>query len=216
MNFGGDMRKLRVIGNKILVRKKEIERKSPGGIIFIDSAEKHLNYFQGEVIGLGEGNYINGHLFPFEISIGDKILFVQHGVVELDYIENETLYIIKEPDIIAKIDENDELIPLGDLLMCKRAEKLKESDGGIIFSMNGVEQDKALVLKKGKGRYTMNGKYDDYGIQVDEAVFFASNRGLNITWKHEEYIFLGMTTILGTADKDTDIEKMNDLFTGEL
>ena len=209
------MGKLRVIGNKILVKKREIERKSPGGLIFVDSPEKHLTYFQGEITGLGVGNHFGGKIFPFEVSIGQEILFVQHGITELEY-ENDTHYIIKESDIIALVDENDDLIPIGDLLMCKRAEATIESKGGIIVSSNGIEQDKALVLKKGKGRYTLDGNFEDYGIEVGNSVFFDSNRGLNISWKHENYLFLGMTTIIATADKDCDIEKENNLYEGEI
>lgn len=202
--------KLKAVSDKIIVEKKKHEQVSEGGIIFL-SPDKDMQHFEGTVVDVGSGNVILGHLFPFEVKPKDKVLFVKHGGTELS-VQGNDYVILKEQDILAIIDENNELIPIGDILLCERCESIKETESGIIFSTKGLVQDKAKVLKKGKGRYTYNGKYEDFGIEEGEIVYFDSNRGINVEWNHKKYFFLGMTTVIATSGVNENIEITNQIF----
>jgi len=201
---------LRAIGDKIIIEKFKRDRVSPGGIYF-NVNENHEQHYEGKIISLGKGNVILDHLFPFDVKTGDHVLFAKHSGEEIE-IEGKTLFIIKEPEILAKIDENNQLIPISDVLLCVKAENKTESAGGIILASQGVRQDKAIVLRKGRGRFTTNGKYDDFGIEVGETVLFDSTRGINIEWDNKKFTFLGMSTILATSDDEIDIEIDNTIF----
>ena len=66
--------KIRPLQDRVLIRRTEEERKSPGGIVIPDSAtEKPI---RGEVIAAGKGKVLeNGEVRPLELKAGDKVLF---------------------------------------------------------------------------------------------------------------------------------------------
>lgn len=86
---------MKIFGNLIAVKPNEVEHKI-GSIIIPDSALKTMNPVKtGEVVGLGDdGN--------FEVSIGDKIMYVASAEVEsehgdcvlLPYNSNNILYVL--------------------------------------------------------------------------------------------------------------------------
>ena len=65
---------LRPLHDRVVVRRTEEERTSPGGIVIPDSAtEKPI---KGEVIAVGNGKTKDsGEKQPLDLKVGDKILF---------------------------------------------------------------------------------------------------------------------------------------------
>ena len=95
--------KIRPLQDRVLIRRTEEERKSPGGIVIPDSAtEKPI---RGEVIAAGKGKVLeNGNVQPLELKAGDKVLFGKYSGTEVK-VDGEELLVMKEDDVMAVIEE---------------------------------------------------------------------------------------------------------------
>jgi len=93
---------IRPLHDRVIVRRMEEERTSPGGIVIPDSAaEKPI---QGEVVAVGNGKVLeNGEVRPLEVKVGDKVLFSKYGGTEVK-IEGEELLVLREDDITGVIE----------------------------------------------------------------------------------------------------------------
>jgi chaperonin GroES len=93
---------IRPLHDRVIVRRMEEERTSPGGIVIPDSAaEKPI---QGEVVAVGNGKVLdNGEVRPLEVKVGDKVLFSKYGGTEVK-IEGEDLLVLREDDITGVIE----------------------------------------------------------------------------------------------------------------
>ena len=65
---------IRPLHDRVIVRRMDEEKTSPGGIVIPDSAaEKPV---KGEVLAIGKGKLLeNGDVRPLDVKVGDKILF---------------------------------------------------------------------------------------------------------------------------------------------
>ena len=95
--------KIRPLQDRVLIRRTEEERKSPGGIVIPDSAtEKPI---RGEVIAAGKGKVReNGEVLPLELKAGNKVLFGKYSGTEVK-VDGEELLVMKEDDVMAVIEE---------------------------------------------------------------------------------------------------------------
>ena len=95
--------KIRPLQDRVLIRRTEEERKSPGGIVIPDSAtEKPI---RGEVIAAGNGKVLeNGSVQPLELKAGDKVLFGKYSGTEVK-VDGEELLVMKEDDVMAVIED---------------------------------------------------------------------------------------------------------------
>ena len=94
--------KIRPLHDRVVVRRVEDERKSPGGIVIPDSAaEKPM---QGEILAAGNGKIQeNGDVRPLDVKIGDRILFGKYAGTEVK-VDGEELLMMREDDIMAIIE----------------------------------------------------------------------------------------------------------------
>ena len=94
--------KMRPLHDRVIVKRTEEERTSPGGIVIPDAAaEKPI---KGEVIAVGNGKILdNGDVRVLDVSVGDKILFGKYAGTEVK-VEGEDLLVMKEDDIMAIIE----------------------------------------------------------------------------------------------------------------
>ncbi len=94
--------KIRPLQDRVLIRRTEEERKSPGGIVIPDSAtEKPI---RGEVTAAGKGKVLeNGEVRPLELKAGDKVLFGKYSGTEVK-VDGEELLVMKEDDVMAVIE----------------------------------------------------------------------------------------------------------------
>src|SRR6202044_1808954 len=91
--------KIRPLHDRVIVKRLEEERKSPGGIVIPDTAaEKPV---QGKIVAVGNGKILeNGQVRPCDIKVGDKILFGKYSGSEVK-LEGEELVVMREEDIMA-------------------------------------------------------------------------------------------------------------------
>ena len=94
--------KLRPLHDRVIVRRTEEERTSPGGIVIPDTAaEKPI---RGEIIAAGNGKLLeNGDVRPLDVKVGDQILFGKYSGTEVK-VEGEELLVMREDDIMAVIE----------------------------------------------------------------------------------------------------------------
>ena len=93
---------IRPLHDRLIVRRLEDERTSPGGIVIPDSAtEKPM---QGEVLAAGNGKVLdNGEVRGLEVKVGDKVLFGKYSGTEVK-IDGEEVLVMREDDIMGVIE----------------------------------------------------------------------------------------------------------------
>ncbi len=94
--------KIRPLHDRVVVRRTEDERKSPGGIVIPDTAaEKPM---QGEVLAVGNGKLEDGgNRRPLDVKVGDKVIFGKYAGTEFRQ-DGEEVLMMREDDIMAIIE----------------------------------------------------------------------------------------------------------------
>lgn len=95
--------KIRPLHDRVIVKREEEERKSPGGIVIPDTAaEKPI---RGKVIAVGKGKVLeDGKVRPLDVKVGDRILFGKYGGNEVK-VDGDELLVLREEDIMAVIEK---------------------------------------------------------------------------------------------------------------
>jgi chaperonin GroES len=93
---------IRPLHDRVVIRRIEEERTSPGGIVIPDSAaEKPI---QGEVLAVGAGKVLdNGDRRPLDVKVGDRVLFGKYSGTEVKVSGQEVL-VMREEDIMGVIE----------------------------------------------------------------------------------------------------------------
>lgn len=94
--------KIRPLHDRVIVKRMEEERKTPGGIVIPDSAtEKPI---RGKVMAVGNGKILeNGQVRPLDVKVGDTVLFGKYSGTEVK-VDGEELLVMREEDIMAVIE----------------------------------------------------------------------------------------------------------------
>lgn len=95
------------IGNKIIVKKLEIDDEVTSSGLFIVSHEKNDKTKKAEVVAVGSGMTVNGVLIPLEISVGDIVIY--NGMYGTDIgsfhtSETNEYMILHEEDIVGVLE----------------------------------------------------------------------------------------------------------------
>jgi chaperonin GroES len=95
--------KIRPLHDRVIVKREDEERKSPGGIVIPDTAaEKPI---RGKVVAVGKGKVLeDGKVRPLDVKVGDRILFGKYGGNEVK-VDGEELLVLREEDIMAVIEK---------------------------------------------------------------------------------------------------------------
>lgn len=94
---------IRPLYDRVVVRRKEEEATSAGGIVLPGSAKEKPN--QGEVVSVGEGKVLDsGEVRPLAVKVGDTVVFGQYAGSNTIEIDGEELIIMGESEIYGVID----------------------------------------------------------------------------------------------------------------
>jgi len=98
-----DKLKIRPLHDRVIIKRLEEERTSPGGIVIPDSAaEKPI---RGKVIAVGKGKILEGgDVRPLDVKVGDHVLFGKYSGTEVK-VEGEDLLVMREEDVMAIIEK---------------------------------------------------------------------------------------------------------------
>ena len=94
--------KIRPLHDRVIVKRLEEDRTSPGGIVIPDTAaEKPV---QGKIMAVGKGKILeDGNVRPLDVKVGDKILFGKYSGTEVK-LDGEDLLVMREEDVMAVIE----------------------------------------------------------------------------------------------------------------
>ena len=94
--------KIRPLHDRVVVRRVEDERTSPGGIVIPDTAaEKPM---QGEILAVGTGKKSDdGSVRALDVKVGDKVLFGKYAGTEFR-LDGEEVLMMREDDIMGVIE----------------------------------------------------------------------------------------------------------------
>ncbi len=94
---------IRPLHDRVIVRRLEEERKTPGGIVIPDTAKEKP--IQGEIVAVGKGKVMeDGKVRPLDVKVGDKILFGKYSGTEVKVGADELL-VMREEDIMGVIEK---------------------------------------------------------------------------------------------------------------
>lgn len=94
--------KIRPLHDRVIVKRWEEEKKTPGGIVIPDTAaEKPI---KGEVVAVGRGKILdNGENRPLDLKVGDKVLFGKYSGTEVK-IDGVEYLVMREDDVMAVLE----------------------------------------------------------------------------------------------------------------
>lgn len=93
---------IRPLHDRVVVRRKEEEEKTAGGIVLPGNAKEKPS--QGEVIAVGNGRILdNGETRALAVKVGDKVVFGQFAGNTVK-IDGEDLLIMSESDIFGVLE----------------------------------------------------------------------------------------------------------------
>jgi len=96
------MKGFRPLHDRVLVRRIEVEEKTPGGIIIPDTAKEKP--VEGEVLAVGPGaRDETGKVVPLDVKVGDRVLFGKWAGTDV-IIAGEERLILKEADILGVVE----------------------------------------------------------------------------------------------------------------
>ena len=89
---------IRPLHDRVIVKRMEEERTSPGGIVLPDAAtEKPI---KGKVLAVGNGRVMeSGEIRALDVKAGDQVLFGKYSGTEIK-VDGEELLVMKEDDIV--------------------------------------------------------------------------------------------------------------------
>ena len=92
---------LKPLADSVLVEVDVEESKTAGGILLPDTAQKKSQ--KGTVIAIGSGKVLdNGERLPFEVVVGDRVLFAKYSGVDIEEGGKKFL-LLSERDILGKL-----------------------------------------------------------------------------------------------------------------
>ena len=92
---------LKPLADRVLVEVDVEESKTAGGILLPDTAQKKSQ--KGTVIAIGSGKVLdNGERLPFEVAVGDRVLFAKYSGVGIEEGGKKFL-LLSERDILGKL-----------------------------------------------------------------------------------------------------------------
>jgi len=94
--------KIRPLHDRVIVKREEEERKSPGGIVIPDTAAEKPTF--GKVLAVGKGKILeNGQIRPLDLKVGDRVLFGKYSGTEVK-MNGEELVVMREEDVMGVVE----------------------------------------------------------------------------------------------------------------
>jgi chaperonin GroES len=90
---------LKPLGDRVVLRIKEEEEKSVGGIVLATAAQEKPQ--MAEVVAVGSGKITHhGNTIELSVKVGDTVIFEKFAGSSVKF-DGEDLLIVKESDILA-------------------------------------------------------------------------------------------------------------------
>ncbi len=96
-----NVKELKPLGDRVLIKPKVKEEKSKGGILLPDTVSKEKPQV-GEVLATGPGAASKeGKIIPMTVKKGDKVVYAKYSGTDIKGDNDEDYLILSEKDILA-------------------------------------------------------------------------------------------------------------------
>ncbi len=96
-----NVKELKPLGDRVLIKPKVEEEKSKGGILLPDTVSKEKPQV-GEVLAIGPGaTNKEGKIIPMTVKKGDKVVYAKYSGTDIKDDSDEDYLILSEKDILA-------------------------------------------------------------------------------------------------------------------
>jgi chaperonin GroES len=93
---------IKPLGGNVLIKTLQDDKKTASGIVLPDTAEKERKQ-KGSVVALGTGKLDkDGKKIPFNVSVGDVVVFKKYSPEEIE-VDGEEYLIMDEGDLLAVV-----------------------------------------------------------------------------------------------------------------
>jgi chaperonin GroES len=98
-----NVKKLKPLGDRVLIKPVSEEEKSKGGILLPDTVSKEKPQV-GEILAVGPGS-INkeGKILPMTVKKGDKVVYAKYSGTDIKDEDDEDYLLLSEKDILATL-----------------------------------------------------------------------------------------------------------------
>ena len=98
-----DIKKIKPLGDRLLVKPIIEEEKTRGGIVLPDTVSKEKPQV-GEVLAVGPGRTNDdGKTFPLKFKKGDKVVYAKYSGTDLKGDDDEDYLLLSEKDVLATL-----------------------------------------------------------------------------------------------------------------
>ena len=93
--------KIKPLADRVVIKMKEVEEKTKGGIILAESAKEKPEI--AEIVAVGPGGIVDGKEVKMELQVGDNVLISKYSGTEVK-IDGVEYTIVRQSDILAKVE----------------------------------------------------------------------------------------------------------------
>jgi len=99
----GKKQRLQPLGDRVVVRRDELEEKTSGGIFLPETAKNKPS--RGIVVSVGDGRLMeDGSRNALQVKEGDRVVFSTYAGSDTFSIGDEEVILLREDDILAVIE----------------------------------------------------------------------------------------------------------------
>jgi len=93
--------KITPLGDRVIVKPKEAEETTKGGIILPDTVQEKP--IEGSIVAVGPGRNEDGKMVEMTVKVGDTVLYGKYGGTEIS-VEGDEYLIMRESDIFGIVN----------------------------------------------------------------------------------------------------------------
>ncbi|KAI4344638.1 hypothetical protein L6164_011841 [Bauhinia variegata] len=188
---------IKPLGDRVLVKIKEAEEKTEGGILLPTTAQTKPQ--GGEVVAVGEGKTIGKSKVDISVQTGAQVVYSKYAGTEVEFNGSKHL-ILKDDDIVGILETDDikDLKPLNDRVLIKVAEAEEKTAGGLLLTEASKDKPSiGTVVAVGPGHFGEEGKRKPLSINPGSSVMYSKYAGNDFKGKDgSDYITLRASDVI--------------------
>ncbi|CAL0330268.1 unnamed protein product [Lupinus luteus] len=188
---------IKPLGDRVLVKIKEADEKSEGGILLPSTAQTKPQ--GGEVVAVGQGKSVGNIKVEVSVKTGAQVVYSKYVGTEVEFNGTKHL-ILKEEDIIGilETDEVKDLKPLNDRVLIQVAQAEEKTSGGLFLTEATKDKPSiGTVIAVGPGPVDEEGNKTPLAIAAGNTVLYSKYAGNDFKGKDGfEYITLRASDII--------------------
>ncbi|XP_022750004.1 20 kDa chaperonin, chloroplastic-like [Durio zibethinus] len=168
---------IKPLGDRVLVKIKEAEEKTEGGILLPTTALSKPQ--EGEVVAVGEEKTMRKTKLECSVKTGAQVIYSKYAGTEIEFNGSNHL-ILKEDDIVGILETDDikDLKPLKDRVFIKVAEAEEKTAGGLLLTESSKEKPSiGMVIAVGPGALDEEGNRKPLLVAPGNTVMYSKYSG---------------------------------------